>query len=669
MTKNIRMVGPDGTVALIPEGRVEDAIKMGARVEPKKEAHPISALAGGLFSGALGSIPDIASSIYNIPASAMNYAREHAIKHPESYVGNELYQVSPNQAELPMIPSATESIGRGIENVIGETPEEYKHLLEGSKLAGAIASPGGAAKAALNIGAKGVSKGLGMLGSLKPSTLGGGALAGTTMSNLQEQGYSPLTQVGAGIAAGSLPSIAGSLSRGAVQAAKKGSMKTLGLSPKQFNIEAAKAAKESGVELPASAFTENKAMSIVDQYLGKTPYFGDKLRDKYLKGEKQTLDRLNSIYDEVGPIKTHEIEEQLSKLYKKNKENLPEHASIVPSHTIKTVDEILSTLGNSLAPSENQIAVINKLKTIKEGLTKTSDFNKSEIKWLKQNGFDDLSKIQNIKNETPISKLWDTKKSLNDTINWDIEDYGYKELLKKVQHSMLEDIAEYGKKDPTWYNSFKSTDELFGKVAKRKRLEHLLTERTVNPATGSMSHNSLSKMIHAPDTGREIKSLTSPGTYEKIEKLGEVAKTMAIKAKNIPNPSGTTILAGITAFLSSCYFAPVAATAGVIGASGLTKLLTDQKFLDLAIKTAQGTKNTKDLLKMRRKVKQLTGLSINTINRKMNREENKEGINSTENIEMSPKYTRMVGPDGTAALIPENRIQDAIKMGAKISDM
>lgn len=635
-----------------------------SRVEPKKEAHPISALAGGFGAGILGSIPDIASSIYNIPASAMNIVREHAKKHPESYVGNELYQVSPEQSELPMIPSATEEIHKGIENKIGETPEGYRHLVEGSKLAGSIASPGGAAKAASKIGSKALSKGLGYVGSLNPSTLTGGAISGTAMSKLQEEGYSPLTQMGAGIASGSLPSITGSLARGSVQGAKKGTMGAIGLSPKQLNLKAAQAAKESGVELPASAFTENKLMSLADQYIGKTPYFGDKLRDKYLKGEKQTLDRLNSIYDEVGPVKTHEIEEKLTELYKKNKESLPKDASINPSHTLNTIDEILSSLSNSLAPSEDQISVINKLTKIKDGITKQSnnipsDLTKEEMKWLKKNGLEDLSKLGKIKHETPISKLWDTKKSLNDTINWDVENYGYKELLKKVQRSMLDDIGEYGKKDPEWYKSFKSTDELFGKVAKRKRLEHLLSERTINPATNSLSHNSLSKMIHSPQTANEIKSLTSPETFEKIEKLGEVAKTMAIKAKNIPNPSASAMVLGVGTLLSGIFYAPASTASAVVGLSGMTKLLTDKKFLDLAIKTAEGKKNPKDLLKIRKKVKELTGLSIHTINRKMGRQEINHDFSENENV-------RMIGPDGSVALIPQNKVEDAIKLGAKI---
>lgn len=662
----VRMIGPDGSIALIPASRMEDAIKMGARVEPKKEAHPIAALAGGFGSGVAGSLPDIAASIYNIPASAMNIAREHAIKNPETYsgFGGDIFPVSPGQAELPLIPSATESLHKGVENVIGETPEGYKHLVEGSKLAGSIASPGGAAKAALKVGSKGVSKGLGYLGSLNPSNIAGGALAGTTMSKLGEEGYSPLTQVAAGIGSGSLPSMAGTLSRGSLELAKKGTFGAIGLSPKQLNLKSAKAAKESGVDLPSSAFTENKFMGLIDQYLGKSPIFGDKLRDKYLKGEKQTLDRLNSIYDEVGPLKTKEIESKINKFYKQASESLPENASIPPTHTVQTIDEILSKLNKSLSPSEDQVYVIKKLNDIKEGILNHSkhilpDLSKEELKWLKNNGLEDASKLGKIKNEYPIMNLWETKKSLNDTINWNIKDNNYKNLLKNVQHSILEDIGQYGKKDPAWYNNFKSADELFGKVSKRKRLEHLLSERPINAATGNYSYNSLSKIIHSPDTSRELKSLTSSGTFEKIEKLGDVARTMSIKSKNIPNPSGTAMVAGIGSLLGGLFTYPLPTTIGVVGLGGLTKLLTDNRFLDLAIKTAEGTKNTKDILNMRRKVKELTGLSINTINRKMNREENMKEGGEFQNV-------KMIGPDGSIAFIPSNKVKDALTLGAKM---
>jgi len=594
-----------------------------SKVEPKREAHAITALAGKIGAGIVGSIPDLAASIYNAPASIVNYAK----KHPEYFAGTDLAPMSPNQTELPLIPSATEAAERGIENVIGETPEKYKHLGEGAKLAGSLVTPGGLAKVAGKVGAKGIEKGLGYLGSLKPTTLTGGALAGTTMSGLQEEGYSPLTQIGAGIAAGSLPSISGSLARIPLEGAKGLSTKTLGLSPKQLNLKAAKAAKESGVELPASAFTENKMMGLIDQYLGKSPIFGDKLRDKYLKGEKQTLDRLNTIYEDVGPLKTHQIENKINNLYKKASKALPENAAVSPNHTINTINNILGKLNKSLSPSEDQSYVIKKLHDIKEGINKHSkhipkDLTKEEIRWLKKNGLEDLSKLGSGANEYPIMNLWETKKSLNDTINWNIKDNDYKDLLKKVQRSILDDIGEYGKKDPAWYGTFKSADELFGKVAKRKRLEHLLSERPINPATGTYSYNSLSKIIHHPQTSKEIKSLTSPDIFAKIEKLGEVARTMSIKSKNIPNPSGTAMVAGIGTFLGGLYTAPLITLTGTATLGGITKLLTDQKFLDLAIKTAEGgAKNTKDLLKLRRKVKELTGLSINAINRKMNREE------------------------------------------------
>src|SRR5580698_8015625 len=146
--KKVRMIGPDGTIALIPQSRVEDAIRMGAKVEPKKESHPIMALAKGAISGAAGAIPDILSAAYNLPASIVNFAKEH----PEYYQGSEFAPMSPTQAELPMIPSATEGIERGISNVVGETPEQYKHLVEGAKLAGSLAGPGGIAKGALKLG-------------------------------------------------------------------------------------------------------------------------------------------------------------------------------------------------------------------------------------------------------------------------------------------------------------------------------------------------------------------------------------------------------------------------------------------------------------------------------------------------------------------------------------
>lgn len=643
MSKEIRVRGPNGKIYFVPESKLDYVVSKGALVDPQKEPHAISDLeskgaaphlAKGYVSGVLGSIPDLASSIYNIPASAMNIMREHARKYPEVSYGpaSEMFPVSPNQAELPMIPSATESIEKGLSNVVGETPQEYKNIVEGAKVAGALTTPGGAAKTALKLGATGASKVLGYLGSLKPSVLTGGALAGTTMSKMEEEGYSPLAQIGAGIATGSLPSAAGALSKGTAELGRKAVRGTLGLSPKQLNLKAAKAAQESGVDLPASAFTENKLMNLVDQYMGKSPIFGDKLRKRYIKSEQQTLDRLNSIYDEVGPVKTGDIESQLRESYKKVS-SLPGTVYTPATHTMNTIDEILDKLGRSYSPSEDQSYVINKLKEIKEGILKDSNQNipnipknltKEEMKWLKKNGFEDLSNLGKVKNEAPVMNLWEQKKSLNDSINWNIQDNGYKDILRKVQHSILDDIREYGNKDKDWYNLFKTTDELFGKVAKRERLEYLLSEKPINPSTGTYSYNSLSKIIHTPKTAREIKDITSPETFQKIEKLGEVARTMSIKNRNIPNPSGTAIVSGITGFLGGLYKFSLQTIIEALGVTGLSRVLNDKKFLDLAIKNAEGTKSSKDILNLRRRVKQLTGLSINSINRKMAMEENKE---------------------------------------------
>lgn len=667
----IRMIGPDGSVAMIPEGMVKSAENFGARrLDAKNESHPIAALGKGFISGAIGSIPDIASSLYNIPASAINYAKQH----PEMYEGAQFdptgtfAPINPNQAELPMIPSATEAIGKSIENVIGETPENYKHLVEGSKLVGSLAGPGGMAKVAGKKGLELASKGLEYLGSLKPSVLTGGALSGTTMSKLNEEGYSPLTQVAAGLGMGSLPAVSKSLAKKGVEGSRKLSAKALGLSPKQLNLEAAKAAQESGIDLPASAFTESRLMGLADQYIGKTPYFGDKLRDKYLKGEKQTLDKLNSIYEDVGPVKTEEIENQIGKLYKDTVNNLPQNASISPNNTLNTIDSILERLKKSASPSDDQAYVIKKLTDIREDIIKKSttpsNLSQEEIKWLKNNNFreEDIAKLGKTNNEYPVENLWETKKSLNDTINWNIKDNDYKDLLKKVQRSILEDIGEYGQKDPSWYNSFKSADELFGKVAKRQRLEYLLSEKPINQATGKYSYNSLSKIIHTPKTSREIKNLTSPETFEKIEKLGDVARTMSIKMANIPNPSGSAIVIGIGSLLGGLFTAPLPTVAAVVGLQGLTKMLTDKKFLDLAIKTAErtSTKPSKDLLQLRKKVKTLTGLSINTINNRMN------GLMNSQKNEDENRSIRMIGPDGTVAMIPPLMVKSAQKMGARL---
>jgi hypothetical protein len=574
-------------------------------VQPNKDSSlgqkPASTVKS-LAAGVLGGIPDTAALLYNIPAAVhnMNVQNRNAAGEDLKELYQELGRFDPKylnyDQEMPLIPSAQEGIDQGIDRITGgytKTPESMKHFNEGAKLVGNLASFGGLAKGAEKIGRFGVSKLAGALGTTKPLPLTGAAVTGSTLSKLDEEGVSPFVSLPASIAAGTAAtSIPKAISR-----VKPGSKNLLvnfmGLSPKNLNLEAARAAAESGIDLPAAALTDSKITSLADQFVGKTPHFGDKLKNKYLTAEKQMIGELEKAYDAVGPVNTEEVANQIFNLYDKSATLLPKEAQIIPKHTLNTIENVLSKI-KTASPSSAEKELLNELTALKDNLA--------------PNG------IRNI--PTPVELLIGTKKSLNSTIRWN-QDEGVKNLLRKVQTSLLNDIGEYGKINKGWHQYFEDADALFGKVARRERLEQLLSGKGINQATGNLSYNALSKVINTPQTAKEIERIAGKETFAKIQKLGTVAKAMALKNKNIPNPSGTAVTAAVGGLLTGIYTAPIPTIAAVIGTGGLTKLLTDQKFLDLAIKAAEqkGKTNLLSTMALNRRVKELTGYAPITLNK------------------------------------------------------
>src|SRR5690606_23598246 len=117
-------------------------------------------------------------------------------------------------------------------------------------------------------------------------------------------------------------------------------LKIMGLSPKRLNIEAAEAAKDLGIELPAAALTDSTLTGLADQWVRKTPFFGNKLKKKDAITEEQTRKALGDIYERTGPVRTPEIEAEIANRYNLAASSLPENAKIKPSNLKKAIDDI-----------------------------------------------------------------------------------------------------------------------------------------------------------------------------------------------------------------------------------------------------------------------------------------------------------------------------------------
>ena len=534
-----------------------------------------------IVAGAAGAIPDTASLAYNLPVMGINKLRD--IAYPD------------RKKDFPLIPSATEAIDRGIDSATSgytNTPEDQKHINEALKFGTGFLASGGAGgstnKFVSTIGKIG--------GSTKPSQITGAAAAGGTMSYLHDQGASTGETLGGGIAANLATTLI-----------TKKAPNAVGLGKSSLDLKLAKASKELDIPLPNSMISKSKVIKMADNYLDKIPYIGKNAEKRQMVIGERVIKELDNAYDSV--INAEElvgVKARIKDLYGSADQLLPENAIIVPQRTIKAIDDIKSNI-KTLAPSTDEKKLLSEIDSITNNL--------------------------NPDNSIHVGYLTGTKRSFNSTIKWDIQDGNVKDLLKNVQHALKEDMAEYGKKNPEWHNFFTKADDLYGKVAKRDKLEDLLTGKTVNDGTGVLSYNNLSKVLHNKKTSAQLQGLVEPEIFDRLKKLGTVARAITIKDKALRDQSGkfaivqsaAKIIGGITGISGAGVLAPAATTMAVIATLPIAHLLSDRRTLDLAIKFAENS-NPANAVKFSQRMKAITGYTTVTLLREAQKleQENQE---------------------------------------------
>jgi hypothetical protein len=424
-----------------------------------------------------------------------------------------------------------------------------------------------------------------------------GAQIGAISGVAQELGVNPVVaDLGSSIAH---PQDLMSLMKGARTVGGKGVRKIMGLSPKGLNIEAAQAARDLGVDLPAAALTDSKLTALADQVINKAPLFGNMMSKKYATTEEQTRKALTKILDRVGPYENENIIAQKSNKYKARDNLLSENSTFVPFKTIKATKEI--EFKNPLKTPEQKQA-LQSAKELEEGLL-----------------------LNGVPKEMSIEALLEQKVALNELI-WK-NPKSVRDKLIPIRNGLLEDIEDYGKINPEWYKTFKEADKLYGDVEKRKTLEKLLEHKSINHAVDELSFNKLANNIYNPQNLKDIKELVDPETFEQIKGLGKIAQAMAKRNKNIPNPSGTVPTAlnatAIGGLLTGMIFRPIntiyTVTGYGIGGYVLTKLLTNKKFIDSAVKYAENP-NIPNTMALNKLIKDRTGYSAIALQRELERE-------------------------------------------------
>ena len=417
----------------------------------------------------------------------------------------------------PILPQSAEfmakSANKGIEALDAMKPKDNDSLgnilYKAGEFGGATASFPLPTSAGVNVAGNAIRGGGKSLLTRFAKDIGTGSSIGGGSGVLQETGVDPLvsdliSSVATPTAIVKGKSLLNNFTKPR-QLLAKIPMKLMGLTPKSMNIEAARAARDLGIDLPAAAVTDSKLTALADQYMGKAPIFGNKLKNKYTLAEEQTQKALSDIFDEIGPARTPEIEGQIAGRYNKVATSLPLEAKVLPINLKKAIDDIKI---NTAILSPDEKSLLQSLETIKNEIEPAS-------KIVSQYG-----PIKLPLQEYDVNKLVGTKISLNSIIKWDM-DAGVKNQLKKIQKAISQDIEQYGKTNPEWYDAFKEADKLYGDVAKREKLENILGHKATNYATDSLSYNALAKAIYNPKNSESIRKQLTPETFKKIQKFEE----------------------------------------------------------------------------------------------------------------------------------------------------
>lgn len=577
-----------------PQEKVTSEPSIGQRI-----ASGAKAVAAGVF----GAIPDTLSLAYNLPAMAQN-AQVAAGNYQANPYAFDFAPAEEMTAPVPLIPSATEAIDQGIDTATGgytTTPEDQKYINEGLKTGASFLTGGGLAKTASG----GVAKLGSMIGNTSPLQAVGAAAMGGTTSYLADQGAGTAEAIGGGLAANLAVNAAPSLAKGVGGFAGRAAFSAVGLGKNKLNLEAAKAAQGLDIALPKAAASEGKAIALADQFLSKTPVASGVMGKRYSEMANKVMKELDKAYDSaLSANELAGVEDKIRQLYSNSREALPKEAQIVPKNVTSITESIKAELAKSASLSAGEKKVLSII-----------------------NDYEDKFVPMGIKRiPSPVEDLVASQDSLGKVVDWKDTSVNWQKekkasgMVKRLYNAINNDLAEYGKTNSDWFNYHKEADKLYTKFSRRKELEDMFG-KVENTATGEMSYNSLSKILNDEQNRARLQKITTPETFERLDKLSKVARAMAIKNKNIPNPSGTAVTQKTFDLISiltgaSAVVAPEKTILAVVGGSGLAHLLTDKKTLDLAIKFAETPTNI-NAVNFSKSMKQITGYTPVTLLREV----------------------------------------------------
>jgi len=482
-------------------------------------------------------------------------------------------------------------------------------ITEGVKLATGVLTGGGIAKTLTSIPKAAAS----LIGSTKPQVLVGAAGAGASMEAAKEHGSGIVGQIGSGIVGGtlaeSLPFVLNK--QNWINALEKGLIKGFGLDKKNIKLNALESAEKLGIDLPAAAATDSVTMAFVNQAISKLPHLGNKLRDQVKKTSHQFQEAWDDMLNSVAPKISIELNKEAKSIYKvpnnllknsedtvspqlilnKIKETREVLKSPIHSEPTKKLHSYMNELENSLSPQGLKISLKDLSgHEISIGGVKTK-FNE-----LPQDMKDQI--LSRVKSETsfshiPIQEVLRSKIELNKIMRdrnlFDRMDTDTLSFLNGIKSSIDETLNEYGLTNPKWFSSFEKAEKQYASLAKRENLEDSFAGKIVNPATQEVSYTPLVKMLEDRSQQKFLKNNLGEENYKKLNDFVNVARAMDNAKRNILNPSSTALVNGAMGLIQGLVFGtnPVPALFISASAAGATKLLTDKRFLNIAMDFAK----------------------------------------------------------------------------------
>lgn len=405
------------------------------------------------------------------------------------------------------------------------------------------------------------------LTSKDPKVLASAALGGEAMSWARREDVGPLGQIAAGIG-GSVganalisagknanlslkegtasPDFKNFVQNDLLTIPRKAKYALMGLSPKSINEETIKGANRLGIDLPAAAISHSPQTSFFTQIGKMVP----SVSEAFVKNIEKTHQKFKSAFETLS-----------QKIY-------PDKSlSLGNTETYKNkLNEVYEPLIDYAAKSDVFIDYKKTVEAAYEFLNKNrTGSNATEMK-------EALARARNIvehgqqylgkQYKVPLLEALNQKKNLNAMMF--PSDKMILTPLKPVRDAVIQDLKNYGEKDPFFAKLLREADSNYYRIKNRETFEKNFEDLFFNKVDGIPAYGQIFRKLSENKSKQLLKKVVGKEQLGALEDLKKAAEGMASVSSKVLNPSGTAVLSMLGDIVKS----PIKSS-GSIGASML----------------------------------------------------------------------------------------------------